>query len=232
MMATSTRPSLMAARRSFLKIVRISFGCIETPSREWLRSTLLRPPGQGDKDVLQCAFLRVNGQDLAGVHPLLKLSRVARIVEAQQSAASVFEKHSSRALAIAQLQLGRLVESDDSALTQEGDPVAEIVGFVHVVRRQEDRRSLTAQLLDQIVKVLGRGRVETARRLIQEENARIVDQRAGDQKTLLHTAGVILELPIRRAGEVDALQQLIDPRKRRAVELGEEAQIFPARQTL
>jgi len=53
----------------------------------------------------------------------------------------------------AALQRGGRVERDDLAVVDDRDAVTELVGLLHVVRRQEDRASLTLQLPDAIAQV-------------------------------------------------------------------------------
>ncbi len=59
--------------------------------------------------------------------------------------------------------------------------MAKLVRFFHVMGCQKDGGSLAAELGDQIAQLTGRGRIETARRLVEEEEFGLVDQGASDE---------------------------------------------------
>ena len=55
-------------------------------------------------------------------------------------------------------------------------------------------------------------RIETGRRLVEEEDARPVDEREREVEPPLHPAGVAADLAVGRLGEADALEQLVRAR--------------------
>src|SRR5581483_4711828 len=65
---------------------------------------------------------------------------------------------------------------DDLAAGDHGDPVGELLGLVHVVRREEDGLAETAETFDHVPRRAARGRVETGRRLVEEDELRVADQ--------------------------------------------------------
>ena len=79
-------------------------------------------------------------------------------------------------------------------------------------------------------------RVEPDRRLVEEDDRRVVQQAAGDVQALLHPARVALDALVLAPLEADELEQLLDPRPdplaRHAVELREVAQVVEAGEPL
>ena len=98
-------------------------------------------------------------------------------------------------------------------MVDDREPVAQLVGFGHVMRREEDRPTRHRRLpgLDQLTD-RARGRnVETERRLVEEEDPGIVEQAAGEVH-LLALAGrqgahPLLPLLV----ETHGVDQLVDP---------------------
>src|SRR5207245_2024144 len=74
-------------------------------------------------------------------------------------------------------KLVRIRDADDVA-AEKGDAVAEAVGLVEVMRAQEDRPPLAAQLHDEFADRLCRVRVESGGRLVEEEDPWLVQRRA------------------------------------------------------
>ena len=87
------------------------------------------------------------------------------------------------------LQAGRRVEGDDPALVDDGDPVAELVGLLHVVRREEDRLPVDVELAEDLPQGDAALRVEAGGGLVEEQDRRPVHDRPGDHQPLGHAAG-------------------------------------------
>src|SRR5947208_915985 len=86
-------------------------------------------------------------------------------------------------------ELGRRAERRDRAAVDDRDAVAEL-GLVHVVGDHEERHALTlAERAQVIPDVLAGLRVEPERRLVEEQNLRMVQHAAGDLEAPLHAAG-------------------------------------------
>jgi hypothetical protein len=82
---------------------------------------------------------------------------------------------------------------------EEADARAEAFGLGHVVRGEQDGRALLApQVLDERLHVALALRVESRRRLVEEEERRVDEERAGDGHLLLHPAAHLFE----RVGEL------------------------------
>ena len=74
-------------------------------------------------------------------------------------------------------QLVGRAELDDPAVAQDGKAVGELLRLVEVVRRQEDRLPQRPQRADHLPGRAAGGRVEAGRRLVEEEQLGIADQR-------------------------------------------------------
>ena len=73
------------------------------------------------------------------------------------------------------------VESDDLAGMDDRDPVAESLGLVDVVGREQDRDLVAvAQVSDHLEQLVADARVEADRRLVEEQHLGLGDERAGD----------------------------------------------------
>ncbi len=101
---------------------------------------------------------------------------------------------------------------------EDRDAVAERLGLAQVVRGEQDRlachgasarSAMNSRSVDR-----GRG-VEAARRLVHEQDRRIVQQRPRDRHALLHPRGVVGKRPVGGLGQVDALRAA--PRTRDSV---------------
>src|SRR5689334_11809413 len=62
-------------------------------------------------------------------------------------------------------------------------------GELEVVRDVENRLALLVQPLQQLEHLLGRARIEVARRLVPDDELRVARERAGDRDTLLLAPG-------------------------------------------
>jgi hypothetical protein len=80
------------------------------------------------------------------------------------------------------------------------DLVRELVGFLEVLRRQQDRRALAAQVADDLPDLVPTSRIETRGRLVEEEHARLGEQAGGEVESTSHPARVGLRRPLGRVG--------------------------------
>src|SRR5215218_4239276 len=135
--AINTRESRIASLRSLRRIVKIMRGCMQPYSVTINVSQ--RPARQGNEHVLQRSFLGMNRKHLAGVHPGGETGRVVRIVEADFMLVTALQEHRCRAVTISQLELAGSVEGDDLAGAQKGNPMTELVRFLHRVGCEKDR---------------------------------------------------------------------------------------------
>ena len=102
--------------------------------------------------------------------------------------------------------LGRRL-ADDPAVAHRHHPLGG-AGDAHVVRHEHDRLAVGVALAQDRHDLAGGGGVEVAGRLVGEQDARAVDQRAGDRDALLLAAGEVAGDARGGVGEAEALEQL------------------------
>ena len=95
-----------------------------------------------------------------------------------------------RELLLAELahQLGLVLDQDDLALVDHADAVGHLLGFVDVVRGEDDGHAGVAQRAHDLPHVLAQLDVDAGGRLVEEQDLRLVRQRLGDQHAALHAA--------------------------------------------
>jgi hypothetical protein len=93
----------------------------------------------------------------------------------------------------------RRVERDHPAVIHDGDPVAQPLRLLHVVRRQEHRAAVRAEAADHVPQLPARLRIEPGRRLVEKEELRTRHQGARHREALLlpsrelpHPGGALL----------------------------------------
>ena len=97
---------------------------------------------------------------------------------------------SSESVAGLLLQFGRRSLGDDRTVIDNGDAVRDAFGFVHVVGGEKDSSPLRLiEVLDVGPEQVAALRIETQRRLIEEQNSRRMQQAPGDFKAALHATG-------------------------------------------
>ncbi len=101
----------------------------------------------------------------------------------------------------------------------------EVPGIV----RGEDDGTRTAPLADDRRKKIAALRVEAERRLVEQENGGIEEQREGEPEPLLHPARKSADAPSSHAREPDPFEQSVEPGTvcARAPGPAEEGEIFP-----
>ena len=95
-------------------------------------------------------------------------------------------------------------------MVDDPDPVGEHVGLLEVLRGQEDGHAVLAREPGDLVPERAAAlRVEAGRRLVEEEDARPVDEREREVEPALHAARVAADLAVGGVGQADALEQLV-----------------------
>ena len=69
-------------------------------------------------------------------------------------------------------------------MVHDRDAVAQVLGLFHVVRRQQHRAALGLEPLDEVPQRAPALRIEAGRRLVEEDQLRIVDERQRDRQPL------------------------------------------------
>ena len=101
---------------------------------------------------------------------------------------------------------------NDLAVVHRHQPI-EALRFVHIGRRDHHAhlRPAGADCVDQIPELAARQRVDAGRRLVENEQIRIVDQRAAQAELLLHAAGQLAGRAVLERIERGGGQELGDP---------------------
>ena len=123
---------------------------------------------------------------------------------------------------------------DDPPVVDDPDAVGKHVRLLEVLRRQEDGHALLAwpaarTSSQSAVAALD---VEPGGRLVEEQDARAMDERERQVEPALHPAGVAAHLAVGRVVETDALEQLVGARPalgpRQRLERRLQAQVLAA----
>src|SRR5256884_3405205 len=87
-------------------------------------------------------------------------------------------------------------------MVHDGDPVAQPLGFFHIVRGQADRGARCPEAADRLPQLATRLRVEARGGLVEEQQLRLRDERARHRESLLlaaqeytHPSGALLLEP-------------------------------------
>ena len=118
------------------------------------------------------------------------LPGAGRCAAARLSRASPSAKRSSTTSRVACCadQLARRALGDDAPAVHDHEAVAQLLGLVHVVRREHEGHALALQLVEALPQEVARLRVEAGRRLVEQQQLGLVDERAGDREPALHAA--------------------------------------------
>ena len=110
------------------------------------------------------------------------------------------------------LELGRRTGRQYAPLIHRDQPV-EPLGLLHIGGGDDDTHAggaARAQPVDQIPELAPRQRIDPGGGLIQDQEVRIVDQRAAQAELLLHAAGELFRRPVGEVGQRRRLHQLGD----------------------
>src|SRR5580698_4260284 len=81
------------------------------------------------------------------------------------------------------------IERYQLSMIDDGDAVAQAIGFVHVVcGNQHSEMASVFQVIQHFPHCHARDRIESRSRLVEEEDSRIVNQAARDLKPTAHSA--------------------------------------------
>src|SRR5207245_9693176 len=122
----------------------------------------------------------------------------------------------------------------DLAVVQNRDVVRELLRLVEIVRREEDRPPLPLEVSDQRPKLPPRARIETGRRLIEEQEFGLADERHRNPEAPLFAAGKVQCEGARAVREPDRLDDVrhILIRNRVVEEMGPVRDGFPGPQSV
>jgi hypothetical protein len=127
-------------------------------------------------------------------------------------------------------QIGRPAGDDRLALRHDRDGVGEPLRLLDVVRRHEDRDALGAQAVDERPQLLANLRIEPDGGLVEEHEARPVNERPGDQEPPAHPAGQLVDAGVAAGAQVRDLERALHRRRAlvpaQPVEPREHAQVL------
>ena len=78
--------------------------------------------------------------------------------------------------------------------------------LIHVVRRDDERDAFTFESIETVPDEMAGLRVESGRRLVENEDLRTIDESAGNGQSSLHAARQIVDLVVTTLGELRELE--------------------------
>ena len=125
---------------------------------------------------------------------------------------------------------------DHAAVIDDSDLVRELIRFFEVLRRQQNRRPLAAQVADDVPDLVATSRIETRGRLVEEEHTRLREHAGREVEPPPHTARICLRGSVGGVRELEALEQLRRAaaclRAREPEQAPEHLEVLAARQQL
>ena len=126
---------------------------------------------------------------------------------ARQVAGRADAEHDARA-ADALLEVVRAALGDDPAVVDDRDMVGKPVGLLEVLGRQHERRAGVDEHPQLVPQLVAAPRVQAGRRLVEEQDDRVGDERRGEVEPAAHAARVGAGQVVGGVGEAEALEQL------------------------
>ena len=119
-------------------------------------------------------------------------------------------------------------------MVHDRDPLAELVGLLHVVRGEQDRLAVPVQLAEHVPQREPALRVEAGGRLVEEQHGRAVEDRPCHHQPLRHPAGQGVDRGLGPFGQLELLEQVVSDLpgllRTHAEQPTVEVQVLPDRQ--
>ena len=119
-------------------------------------------------------------------------------------------------------------------MVDDADARAQRFHLFHVVAGVDDGDAGAVEAADLVEDVVARLRIDAGRRLVQQDQPRLVDQRGAEVEPAFHAAGEGARAVVGAVGQADGLKRLSDAlvqlRGFDAVQLAKEAQVLTGRQ--
>jgi len=96
---------------------------------------------------------------------------------------------------------------DDATAVHHHEPVAQLLGFIHVVSRQHQGDAALLQAVEAVPQDVARLRIETGGRLVEQQQVGFAHQRAGDRESTFHPARQRVDPFVRSFGQLHELEQ-------------------------
>lgn len=110
----------------------------------------------------------------------------------------------------------------DAPLVHDDEAVAQLLGLVHVVRRDDEGDALPLEPEEPVPQDVPRLGVQAGGRLVEQEQLGAVDERPGDRQPSLHAAGERLDPVLAPLHELGEVEQLVGPLTDEAARHAEE----------
>ena len=108
-------------------------------------------------------------------------------------------------------QLTRGSLGGEPAVVHDHQPVAQLLGLVHVVRGQDQRDAALLEPEQPVPHHVPGLRVQAGGGLVEDQDLRLVDERAGDGQAALQAAGQRVDLTVGAVRELHELEQFGGP---------------------
>ena len=119
---------------------------------------------------------------------------------------------------------------DGLAAVHDDQLVAEGEGLFHVVRGQQDGRALLFELAELVPDQVADLGIQARGRLVEDQEARLVEQGAGDDQAAFHPAGQFSDIGVRLFRQLHEVQQFGDALagrgRRQAIKLRVDPQVL------
>ena len=106
------------------------------------------------------------------------------------------------------VQLGHGAAGDQLAFLDDADAVADLLGDADAVRREKNRRAVFCQRTKEIFERARAARVHADHRLVDDQDARFMNQRGADDQPLFHAMRVAFHELILPGAQLQMLEQL------------------------
>ena len=116
---------------------------------------------------------------------------------------------------------------DEPAAVQDDDAVDSVGDLAEHVAGDKHRPPFGGQVAQQLTEPVNAFGVEPVGRLIKDKDLRVGQQRGGEAEPLAHAQGELPHPPLRRRGQVDEVEYLIDSRRADFAEQRLDAEMIP-----
>src|SRR5467141_800554 len=254
--STSASPSARRSRRSWVSSLRAWAMMRRMGQPSGGDDALL---GDDEEDVLQrvVLFSRLPHPDALARQPGREVARGRRRVAIDDDVEAIAEErdtprlqlglqhgyralrvvgeHLEHAAALRGLHAARRALGHQLAGDHESQPVA-LLGFLEIVRGDEDRGALVGKLVDHGPERAAGDRVDARRRLVEEQHARLVHDRRTEGHALLPAAGQAARELAALAGKAGELEHpplaRLAPLARHLVDAREEVEVLVDREVV
>ena len=172
---------------------------------------------------------RAVGQDRRRRHVRLRRESVAsgrQLVAVEQDADAQDGPEAEPPFDVGDAALG-----EDLAAIDDRDAGAQLLELGQDVAADDDGLAHRTELAEELAKLDPRARIETGRRLVEEQHLRVVDEGVGEAQPLLHAARQVLDVGVAPIAEIDQLEEVADhpapAGRRQAVAAREEVEVLP-----